>query len=377
MLASLIACVAAGAARVEAGGDKPKDNGIGGTGNISVLPDRDNGIGGTGVVGTIRAFGSVFVNGLKMSYAPTAEVVMDGKVVDASRMRIGHVVSLVAERDGNGFSTARIRILHEVVGSIEAISGRRLRVLGQWIELGRGASASGLAVGQYVAVSGLRLPDQTIVASLVEPGQAGAAQIVGTVTRDAEGRLTIGSQRLLGVAQSMVGERVAMRGAVGEGGFDASFVSAEEWLPRGVRQALVETYLEQDGTSVTTADGLKLAPARNMAFHGVVRGVISVAAGKNGDWSIESFRASETLGNRGSSSGLRKPTEGTSEPTLPTPSGADHGAGAAPGVGGPQGFGGSFRPGEIPGMPAGPAGGPGGFPGPGFPGPSGGGPPRR
>jgi hypothetical protein len=27
-----------------------------------------------------------------------------------------------------------------------------------------------------------------------------------------------------------------------------------------------------------------------MAFHGVVRGVISVAAGENGDWSIESFR---------------------------------------------------------------------------------------
>ena len=60
----LLALIAGGrafaAAKPKAGGD----NGIGGTG----LKPADNGIGGTGFIGTIRKFGSVWVNGERIAY---------------------------------------------------------------------------------------------------------------------------------------------------------------------------------------------------------------------------------------------------------------------------------------------------------------------
>jgi hypothetical protein len=378
LLASLFAYVAQGAARGRAK-ERPKDNGLGGTGNISVLPDIDNGLGGTGVVGTIRGFGSILVNGMKISYAPTAEVTIDGHAVDVSHMRIGHVVSLVAEGKESGLATTRIRILREAVGPIESISGRSLRVLGQKVELGRGVAAAGLTVGRHVAVSGLRLPDQTIVASLVEPVQAGAEQIVGTVTRDAQGRLAIGAQPLAGVARSLAGQRVALRGAVvADGGFDVSSVAQEDWLPRGVLQAVVETYVERDGAMIEAA-GSSLTAPRDASFKGVVRAVIGLVMDQSGGWSIKTFRASESLGDKGSGRDFRQRMKDAEE-TAPAPSGeqggSPSGAGAQPPDFGNQprgGFDDSFRPGG--GTP------PGGFPGPGIPGPGpggpGGGPPRR
>ncbi|QGM47310.1 hypothetical protein [Methylocystis heyeri] len=370
LLAFLFACVADGAARGGAK-ERPKDNGLGGTGYISVLPDIDNGLGGTGVVGTIRGFGSILVNGLKISYAPTAEVTIDGRTVDVSHMRIGHVVSLVAESKETGFTTTRIRILREVVGPIESIVGRSLRVLGQKVELGPGVAAAGLAVGRHVAVSGLRMPDQTIVASLVEPVEAGAEQIVGTVTRDAQGRLAIGTQPLSGVARSLAGQRVALRGAVAGGGFDVSAVAQEEWVPRGVLQAVVETYVERDGATIEAA-GTSLTTPRDASFKGVARAVIGLVMDQSGGWSIKTFRVSESLGDKGSGRDFRQRMKDARE-TAPAPSGDEDGshsgAGAQPpdfGNGPPGGFGGPFGPGG--GSP------PGGLPGPGGPG---GGPPRR
>ncbi|WP_330084978.1 DUF5666 domain-containing protein [Methylocystis iwaonis] len=372
LIASLFACLANGAAPGRAG-EKPKDNGLGGTGYISVLPDPDNGLGGTGVVGTIRGFGSILVNGLKISYAPTAEVTIDGQPVDVSRMRVGHVVSLVAQRNEAGFTTTRIRILHEVVGSIELISGRSLRILGQKVELGRGVAAGGLAVGQHVAVSGLRLPDQTIVASLVEPVDAGVAQIVGTVTRDADGRLAIGAQPLAGAARSLAGQRVALRGAVAAGAFEVSHVAPDEWLPRGVRQALVETYVERDGDMVAAAAGPMLTAQRDPSFYGVIRAVIGVAMDRNGGWSLETFRASESLGEKGSGRDFRQRMKSVEE-TAPAPAG--DGGGSRSGAEAPPNFGNVPSGGFGDPFPFGAGGAPpGGFPGPGMPGP--GGRPRR
>ncbi|KMO10044.1 hypothetical protein QR78_30955, partial [Methylobacterium indicum] len=63
-----------------AAGDKILDQGIGGTG-IRPGPDDegDRGIGGTGVVGTIRGFGSIIVNDLRIAYPPEVRVTIDGR----------------------------------------------------------------------------------------------------------------------------------------------------------------------------------------------------------------------------------------------------------------------------------------------------------
>lgn len=336
----------------------PKDNGLGGTGYVSPLPDPDNGIGGTGVVGTIRGFGSVIVNGLRVSYPPDVAVTIDGVAADASSMRIGHVVSLVAAREKDRFTTGNIQILHEAIGAIEAISGRKMQVLGQKIELAGNVKSDGLAVGRHVAVSGLRMPDQTIVASLVEPVEHGVSQLVGTVTKATDGRLMIGGQPLSGVAESMRGRRMVARGALSGATLDVSHIAGDAWLPRGPTRFLAETYLESHGSTATTASGLDLPQTGDMRFQGVVRAVVGFEVSPAGGWAIQSFRATETLGARGSAGERRGEIEKPSE-TTGGDAPASEGSGGGPGFGVPGNGGGAPEPGGF---------GPGGFGAPGFPG---------
>ena len=184
-----------------------------------------------------------------------------------------------------------------------------MRVLGQTVEFGRGAKTektSAYSIGQHVAVSGLRLPDQTIVASLVEIVEPGAAQLVGVVTRSSDRRLAIGAQPLSGVAEAMLGQRIMVRGAATAGALDVTTTSADAWLPRGPDHFLVETYLERRGATVKTASGLELGGGRDLAFQGVVRAVVGIDATSAGAWSIRSLQASETLGNRGAAKEQRE-----------------------------------------------------------------------
>lgn len=357
-------------------GDKPKDNGIGGTGSISVLPDPDNGIGGTGVVGTIRGFGSILVNGLRIAYPADAELTIDGAPASLSRMRVGHVVSLVAHREGARLTTNKIEIFREVVGAIEVVSDRHLHVLGQKVELGSNVSAGRLTVGEHVAISGLRLPDQTIVASLVEVVAPGPVQLVGTVTRGPEGRLMIGSQQLFGVATAMLGQRVVVRGVLGAGALDVSSIAAAPLFTPGPQRFLVEAYVQREGSTVRTAGGLKLGGAPDMTFQGVARAVLGVRADAEGAWTIQSFRPTETLQKRGmfkedrgeaqTPNWLNKPARsdsgGASE--IPAEPPLRH-QGGFPSYGLPDAFDGPFRPGGPAGP--GPFGPPVGPPGPGGP----------
>ena len=55
----------AGSASVRAQVQRGNDQGIGGTG---ISRGNDHGIGGTGIVGIIQRFGSIFVNGDRISY---------------------------------------------------------------------------------------------------------------------------------------------------------------------------------------------------------------------------------------------------------------------------------------------------------------------
>ena len=177
--------------------EKPKagDNGIGGTG----LKPADNGIGGTGFVGTIRKFGSVWVNGERIAYPPDVLIRIDGEPAAQSALRIGQVARLVAERRDGAWTTGGIVIVSDVVGPITRLEGARFEALGQTVELAAPKLARGLKVGDRVAVSGLRRPDQTIVASLVQRRETGPDQIAGVLVEDGQNAFRIGGQRVTGV----------------------------------------------------------------------------------------------------------------------------------------------------------------------------------
>jgi len=195
LLASLLGGVKAFAGE---NGKWTGDNGIGGTG----YRPGDNGIGGTGFVGIIRKFGSVYVNGQRIAYPADAMIEIDGARVEASDMRIGQVARLVAERRGDGWTTSRIVIVSEVVGPVERVSGKRIEVLGQRVQLPNRKIARALKLGDRIAISGLRRPDQTIVASAIERREGGLDQIAGVLSREKDGAMRIGALSVAGVGDA-------------------------------------------------------------------------------------------------------------------------------------------------------------------------------
>jgi Domain of unknown function (DUF5666) len=161
------------------------DRGIGGTG---VIPrDEDRGIGGTGIVGVIQRFGSIFVNGERISYAPNVPVLIDGAATSAKALRIGQVARVLALRQASGALTTRgIEVVSEVIGPIEDIKTGEITVLGQNVI--SAGSENWRRPGTHVAVFGLRRTDGAIVASLVEPRRDTATRVAGLLERDRGGR---------------------------------------------------------------------------------------------------------------------------------------------------------------------------------------------
>lgn len=320
----LLALVAGGPA---VAGEKPKapgDNGIGGTG----FKPGDNGIGGTGFIGTIRRFGSVWVNGERIAYPPDVQIRIDGEPAPASRMRIGQVAHCVAQSSGGRWTTNRIVITSEVLGPVGRIDGRLMTVLGQQVELAKG-KAHGLKAGDRVAVSGLRRPDQTIVASLVEQHTGGADQIAGLLVGDASGAFRIGDQILTGADAGAVGRRVVARGVVENGVFVVQTMSLDAVATLGsVQDVSIETFVGERDGGLITAGGLRVEDAAGVRAAGAP--VVIVGALANGALVARSVSAPD---GRGGFRPLGGPAG--SGPGGGGPAGGGHGPGGGPGGGGP------------------------------------------
>ena len=84
---------------------------------------RDRGIGGTGVIGTIRRFGSIVVNDLRIAYPADVTVLVDGEVKSAAALHLGQVVEVVAQGGPGALATRRIEVTSEVVGPVDISEG--------------------------------------------------------------------------------------------------------------------------------------------------------------------------------------------------------------------------------------------------------------
>ncbi|QCG90792.1 hypothetical protein E6C72_23745 [Azospirillum sp. TSH100] len=146
--------------------DRLADRGIGGTG-IAVT---DRGIGGTGIVGTVTAFGSVWVNGLRVDLPPTTELRIEGQPAQTGDVRIGQTVAMTAVPGGpTGLTARRLDVRYAVAGPVERTTPGGALILGQRIDLAEAEGTTALSPGRWVAVSGLRRPDGVIDASRVDP----------------------------------------------------------------------------------------------------------------------------------------------------------------------------------------------------------------
>lgn len=241
----------------------PPDQGIGGTGAAPKPPvaGSDRGIGGTGVIGTIRRFGSIYVNDLRIAYPPNVEVSIDGARARVSDMKIGHVAQAVASGSESALVTQRIQIASEVVGPVEKIAPNGIVVLGQAIDL-RGLPQRGdLRTGAFVAVFGHRRANGVIVATLIEPRSARMMKIAGPVSSAPNGGLSIGGMAVRGLPAGLAGSRVSIEGRREGDGFVATgFRSLARPFAADVARVSIEGYLAGNGQRL--GSGLAIQGAR-------------------------------------------------------------------------------------------------------------------
>lgn len=278
-------------------GSEIRDQGIGGTGarpGEGELDGGDRGLGGTGVIGTIRRFGSIVVNDLRIAYPADVAVRIDDAPASAAELKIGQVVKVVARESGEGLATRRIDVTSEVVGPVEALGKRGLTVLGQQVA---GAGLPGAwKIGDRVAVSGLRRPDGVVVASLVETRAAGPDRVAGPVRRGPDGALRIGGLALDGAAPGLAGRRALVVGRAENGRLRVAD-AGEAGLPEvaGLRRLSIEAYIGRGRGRLDVGSGLEVAgsPTAAVPRHGSVRAVLDTAISDGGRLTMRSLRIDE------------------------------------------------------------------------------------
>jgi hypothetical protein len=314
---------------------------------------QDRGIGGTGVIGTIRGFGSIVVNDLRVSFPAGVRVAIDGAPAISHDLRLGQVVHVLARKRRGLLATRAIVVRSEVVGPIDVAGPRSLVVLGQHVDLDDGLPALDHQRGDIVAVSGLRRPDGTLVASLVETRPPGPSRLRGPLATGSDGSFTIGRLRIAGLAPSLAGRRVSLVGRRVEDRFHATTVYIEPHVPfAAADRLLLEDYVARTPDGIRFGSGLDMVGNAAAALRAAmpmgesVRAVVTAKAGPEGRLGVESLRVARDGRGPGSHGGHRDPgLHGAGRPGA-TGDGVDgsaaRGAGRASsraGPGGPRGGG--------------------------------------
>ncbi|WP_267359669.1 DUF5666 domain-containing protein [Methylobacterium sp. GC_Met_3] len=285
------------AASTAQGQAAPRDQGIGGTGMMrtdpqteSPLGEGDRGIGGTGVIGTIRQFGSIIVNDLRIAYQPGVAVRIDGEQATAADLKIGQVVQVVARPEDAGLATQRIEVTSEVVGPVDWAAPGRLVVLGQRVST---AELTGdWKPGTRVAVSGLRRTDGVIVASLIEPRSSGPDRVAGPVRRDGAA-VMIGGLRLTGAEALPVGKRAVVTGAAANGVLGVTNLAQVGLpFPPGLKRVSIEGYIGRAGTKLDLGSGLAVTGKAEPSVPrtGSVHAVITANVTRGGGLTVDRLR---------------------------------------------------------------------------------------
>jgi hypothetical protein len=264
-----------------------KEPGIGGTGH---QPGEGNGIGGTGtpqdraptgIVGTITGFGSILVNNFEIDYPAGTQAKSDlDEAIDAKSLRIGQVVEIEAEGQGEHLRARRIGVRYEVSGPIESIdrASGNIRVLGQTVATGQSAagqpgspgsgSAGNLVAGDTVKVSGLRRADGVIVASLIDKADPRKpVWLRGHVDKADENGFTLNGVRVTPsgpdrALKPAAGEEIGILGVYSQGRLAPARIARLPKVPFEGRTARlsIEGYVASRGGKEQFLGGLSLDP---------------------------------------------------------------------------------------------------------------------
>ncbi len=185
---------------------------------LVALTNEQRGLGGTGIVGVVTGFGSICVNGFEVDVTPATAVTVEGLPANQGDVRLGQVVTVEAYPDGAMLRAARVNVSLAVAGPVSEIAAdrSRLTVAGQSVTVagfGGSADIAGLDLGDWVVVSGLRRPDDSVAgSSIVKLPERGREVFVSGTARSIGGAVEIGSLRI--TAPITAGTTVTVRGAI-------------------------------------------------------------------------------------------------------------------------------------------------------------------
>ncbi len=155
------------------------ERGIGGSGRrLQWLAQLQSGEK-IGVLGTINAFGSIWVNGLRIHYSADTPVTIDGKSISGQQIRLGQRAVLTAQRRNGLLIADSIELINAVIGPVTKVDLNRAQftILGQKIKL-QSATVNNLVgaglpeVGDWLQIAGLRDAQQNILASSITAAAA-------------------------------------------------------------------------------------------------------------------------------------------------------------------------------------------------------------
>ncbi|MEM7018692.1 MAG: DUF5666 domain-containing protein [Pseudomonadota bacterium] len=215
--------------------------GCGGSGLGLLL--SEGGISGTGATaGPITGFGSILVNGIEFNTAD-AEVTINGRAATEDDLRLGMIVRVEGEIDGNTGRAETIRYDSDLAGPIESINFAtgELTILKQQVLVDNLTAINdpdrltGLVAGEVVIVSGLLNADGVLYATrLVRNISPSSFRVIGTISNlnMSERLFSIGELRVdYGTAGvlDMIGSlsnnlNVVVEGQLNEGQLEASSI---------------------------------------------------------------------------------------------------------------------------------------------------------
>jgi hypothetical protein len=191
--------------------------GLGGTG--ATARNEDRGIGGTGIVGVVTGFASICVNGYDVTVNDQTTVTVEGIPATPADIKLGQLVEIEAFVADGKYAAAVVNVRMAVAGPVTSVAADKssLVVAGQTVQVagfGGSASARDLSPGQWVAVSGLRRADDTVVGTSIVPlPRAGReVMVAGPVRAGRDGVARIGAMTVQ-AANIKVGELAVVQGA--------------------------------------------------------------------------------------------------------------------------------------------------------------------
>jgi hypothetical protein len=338
------------------------ERGIGGTGIRPAatgpsIQTAERGIGGTGIVGVVTGFASICLSGREVAFDPAVPVVVDGAPASAAVLRAGQFTTVEAGGPDDSLRARRIVVRHEVSGPVEEIGADGvLRVAGQRVIVGAQTwGAYPAAIGDWLAVSGLRAPGGEVDATRIDRRGPGEVLVHGVLLRD-RGHLRIGALEILPAAGVLVtpGMNVTAVGRISGGLLYADTIEPDllvldpvGYFGPAVGVFVIEGYASLSGDRIRLGQRLDLLAPRGMDGFGPRRTIAEFARRGDGALAVTALHEAGTRLRGGSVPGMGRdmmaPAPGRFEPA-PTPHrgagerGAGRGNPGGPGAG-RQGYG--------------------------------------